>query len=147
VKARTKGAHPTVRRDDYGFTLAKVPERETQLRPDSFAFSINVQQVLFLDEGRDREWEVVCRVDVRSRHSPLQFATDDSIILNVERNEDFEGLNTDYGNYNFIPREIPPPETIYLLEMSPHRQKADTAETDEEGRLAGDSSESEGENR
>jgi hypothetical protein len=94
VKARTKGVHSTVKRDDYDFTLAKVLERETQLGPNSFVFPINVQQIFFSDEGRDREWKVVYRVDVRSRRSPLQFAVEYSVILNVGRDEDFKGLNT-----------------------------------------------------
>lgn len=42
VKARMGGQNATVKRDEYGFTLAKVPSEERPVGPDLFAFPINV---------------------------------------------------------------------------------------------------------
>jgi hypothetical protein len=89
VKASTEGTNAIVKRDEYGFTLAKVPRNENPVGPESFAFPINVQQVFFSDEDGDPDWKVVCRVDVRSRRSPLQFAVDDSEVLGIDHADDF----------------------------------------------------------
>jgi hypothetical protein len=48
VKAISEGRNAIVRRDDYGFTLAKVPKGEITIGPDSFSFPINMQQVFLL---------------------------------------------------------------------------------------------------
>jgi hypothetical protein len=77
-----------------------------------------VQQVFFADEEGDHDLKIVCRVDVRSSRSPLHFAMDESDILNIERDVDFVGLNTDFGNYDIVPGEVPPPETVFMPELS-----------------------------
>jgi hypothetical protein len=118
IKAISEERNATVRRDDYGFTLAKVPKKEIIIGPDSFSFPINVQQVFFADEEGDRDWKIVCRLDIRSRRSPLHIAVDESDVLNSGRNADFVGLNTDFGNYDVVPGEVLPPETVFMLELS-----------------------------
>jgi hypothetical protein len=43
VKARTEGPNCIVKRDEYGFTLARLPRGDSRIGPESFAFPINVQ--------------------------------------------------------------------------------------------------------
>jgi hypothetical protein len=128
VKASTEGTNATVKRDEYGFTLAKVPRNENPVGPESFAFPINVQQVFFSDKDGDPDWKVVCRVDVRSRRSPLQFAVDDNEVLGIGRDDDFQGLNRDYGDNCAVPGEVPEPQTVFVTDISPpvtraHRER------------------------
>jgi hypothetical protein len=118
VKARTEGANPTLKRDEYGFTLAKVPQGQNLVGLDSFTFPINVQQVFFATESGQPKWKVVCKVDVRSRRSPLQFTADESEVLNGGRDGDFEGLTAEYRNYDVVPGVVPDLETVYMPELS-----------------------------
>jgi hypothetical protein len=43
---------------------------------------------------------------------------DESDVLNIERDADFVGLNTDFKNYDVVPGEVPPPEIVFMLELS-----------------------------
>jgi hypothetical protein len=112
-KGHIRGRNAIVRRDDYGFTIAKVPKGEITIGPDSFLFPINVQQVFFADEEGDQDWKIVCRIDVHSRRSLLHFVVDESDVLNIGRDADFVGLNTDV-----VPGEVPLLETVFMLELS-----------------------------
>jgi hypothetical protein len=107
----------SVKRDEYGFIVAKIPTGQIPVGPDSFAFPINVQQVFFADNDSHRNWKVVCRVDVRSRRSALQFAIDDSDVLHIGRDADFVGLSREFGNNNVFHGVIPDPEVVYIPEM------------------------------
>jgi hypothetical protein len=118
VKAKFGGPTGTVKRDDYGFTLAKVPQGHTLVGPESFAFPINVQQVFYSADEVDTNWKVVCRVDVRSRRSQLQFAVDDSEILNIGRDAEFTRLNREFGNNDIVPGIVPDPKPIYIPDLS-----------------------------
>lgn len=71
VKTRAEGPNATERHGDYRFKLAKVPRAERAVGPHSFAFPINVQQVIFSNVRGESDWKVVCCVDVRSWRSPL----------------------------------------------------------------------------
>jgi hypothetical protein len=117
MKARTKGPNCTVKRDEYRFTLAKLPRGNSRIGLDSFAFPINVQQVFFSDDDVDPNWKVVCKVDVRSRRALLQFAVDDSEGLNIGRDVEFDGLNREYGYSGVLPDNAPEPEVVYILDM------------------------------
>jgi hypothetical protein len=90
-KARSAGSNATIQRDGYGFTVAKLPGPNSHVSPESFAFSINVQQVFYCNAEENSAWKVVCHVDIRSRRSALQFAAD-------ENEADYDGLITDFGN-------------------------------------------------
>jgi hypothetical protein len=118
MKARVGDPHATVKRDDYGFTLAKVPSGESPIGLESFAFPINVQQVFFSDEEGDPDWKVVLQVDVCSRRSPLEFAMDGSDILSIGHDNDFDGLSREYESSGVVLGEVPDPTSVYLLEMS-----------------------------
>jgi hypothetical protein len=117
IKSRKDGVNASVKRDEYGFIVAKIPTGQIPVGPDSFAFPINVQQVFFADNDSHRNWKVVCRVDVRSRRSALQFAIDDSDVLHIGRDADFVGLSREFGNNNVFHGVIPDPEVVYIPEM------------------------------
>jgi hypothetical protein len=68
----------------------------------------------------DPNWKVVCRVDVHSRRSPLQFVVDDSEVLNIGRDAEFHGLNRDYGYNGVLPENAPEPEVVYIPERAKH---------------------------
>jgi hypothetical protein len=59
--------------------------------------------VIFSDERIDPEWKVVCPIDVHSRRSAVQFAIDESDILGIGRDADFEGLMQEFGNNGAVP--------------------------------------------
>jgi hypothetical protein len=118
VKAKFGGPIGTVKQDDCGFTLAKVPQGHTPVGPESFAFPINVQQVFYSVDEVDTNWKVVCRVDVRSRRSQLQFAVDDSEVLNIGRDAEFTGLNREFGNNDVVPGIVPDPKPVYIPNLS-----------------------------
>jgi hypothetical protein len=52
VKARSGGPNPTVKRDDFGFSMVNLSYSALiPLGPMSFAFSINIQQVFFANDS------------------------------------------------------------------------------------------------
>ena len=54
----------TIKCDEYGFTLFKF-DRLIPYSTDSFAFPLRVQQVFFVDDGRNDGWKVVLRREPR----------------------------------------------------------------------------------
>jgi hypothetical protein len=93
VKAKYGGPAATIERDDYGFTRANFSTR-IHMSADSFAFPIHCQQVFFSKDHQKPRWKVVCRVDVRGRHSELQFPRNDIELLAVGADNDFLGLRS-----------------------------------------------------
>jgi hypothetical protein len=112
VKARIDGPNTTVKRDEYGFTLAKLPLRKSRIGAESFAFSINIQQVYFFNDDSNPNWKVVCHVDVHSRKSLMQFAVDDSKVSNIGHDADFLGLRREFGNNNLVLGNAPDLEIV-----------------------------------
>jgi len=72
VKGRIGGAAATMKRDEHGFlSMNSADHYKVPLGPQSFAFSIHVQQVFFAtDEG---PWKVVCKVEVRGSRGGRAF--------------------------------------------------------------------------
>jgi hypothetical protein len=88
--------------------------------------------VFFSDVEGDPEWKVVSRVDVRSRRSPLEFTADDSEVLSIGNDSDFDGLIWEYGENDVVPGEVPEPEDVFIPEVShPKAGKPPPRETGE----------------
>jgi hypothetical protein len=60
MQASKTGARATMKQDEYGFTLINY-ERMISYLADSFAFSLHVQQVFFVEEVDSHGWKVVLR--------------------------------------------------------------------------------------
>ena len=92
VKANYRGRNATVKKDEWGFTMANfgclVP-----FGYESFAFPIHCQQVFFSDDEDDPAWKVVLRTEVRGRrHEGDGDEVEEPEMFSVARDADLEGL-------------------------------------------------------
>jgi len=94
VKANYRGRNATVKKDEWGFTLANF----TSLLPfgyESLAFPINCDQVFFSDAKDEPRWKVVLRTEVRGRRVDTEMeAREETEMFQMGDNADFEGLRT-----------------------------------------------------
>ena len=93
VKANYRGRNVTVKKDEWGFTVANF----SSLLPfgaDSFAFPINCDQVFFSDAEEELGWKVVLRTEVRGRRidSKAEEQEETELFRMGDRTE-FEGLH------------------------------------------------------
>jgi hypothetical protein len=99
VKANYRGRNATVKKDEWGFTMANF----NALVPhgyESFAFPIHCEQVFFSDDEDEPGWRVVLRTEVRGRRIDNTMEEEDEAeIFAMGRDIDFEGLRA--------PAEIP----------------------------------------
>ena len=58
MKANYKGNNATVKKDQWGFTLANF-ERSVPFGPKAFAFPMHMDQVFFSDTRDEPRWKVV----------------------------------------------------------------------------------------
>jgi hypothetical protein len=142
-KARSAGSNATIQRDGYGFTVAKLPGPNSHVSPESFAFSINVQQVFYCNAEENSAWKVVCHVDIRSRRSALQFAADENEAFGIGNDADYDALITDFGNDLEVPGEVFVPEQVYIPDMAvsgtSHVRCTESANSDSDESRLGDS--------
>ena len=92
VKANYRGQNATVKKDEWGFTLANF---EALVPPgyDSFAFPIHCHQIFFSDDEDDPAWKVVLRTEVRGHRNDKEGDEDEEPeIFSMGRDSDFEGL-------------------------------------------------------
>lgn len=66
VRANYRGASATVKRDEWGFTIANFSQTIPFGR-ESFAFPSQVQQVFYADCSEDPAWKIVIRTDPRGK--------------------------------------------------------------------------------
>ena len=93
VKANYRGRNATVKKDEWGFTMANfgclVP-----FGYESFAFPIHCHQVFFSDDKEDPTWKVVLRTEVRGRrHNADGHEDEEPEMFSVVRDADLEGLH------------------------------------------------------
>ena len=99
VKANYRGRNATVKKDEWGFTMANFRAR-VPFGYESFVFPIHCQQVFFLDDEDEVGWKVVLRTEVRGRRIDIRAEEEEEPqMFAMERDEDFEGLQ--------VPFEIP----------------------------------------
>ena len=98
--------------------------------------------MLFSDD-KNPNWQVVCRVDVCSRRSPLQVVVDDSEVLNIVHDSEFLGLHREFNNNNVLLANAPQLEIVYIPEMAKYRSGLERPEnafgSDSEETRLGDS--------
>lgn len=92
VKAISNGTGPTMKKDEYGFTLINFT-RLIPVSAQSFVFPIQVQQVFFSDIIEEPGWKVVLRKEVRARRNAMDLASNMEIeLLSNGEDNDFLGL-------------------------------------------------------
>ena len=83
VKANYRGRNATVKKDEWGFTMANF----NSLVPfgyESFAFPVHCDQVFFSDDEDEPGWRVVLRTEVRGRRidSEMEEEEEAEIVCN-----------------------------------------------------------------
>ena len=92
VKANYRGANATVKKDNFGFTIANFAQTIPFGR-DSFAFPQQVEQVFFSDCLEAPGWKVVVRTELRGRRVVAsRDDADDGPLFRQGRDNDFAGL-------------------------------------------------------
>lgn len=94
VRANYRGPSATVKKDEWGFTIANF-SRTIPFGRDSFAFPSQVQQVFYADCLGDPGWKIVIRTEPRGKRV---VATDDDFtggqLFATGRDNIFSGLQT-----------------------------------------------------
>lgn len=92
MKANYKGRNATVKKDEWGFTMANF----RVLLPfgyESIAFPIHCQQVFFSEDEDEPGWKVVLPMEVRGRRIDSEVDQEDEPeMFAMGRDVDFEGL-------------------------------------------------------
>ena len=92
MKANYKGRNATVKKDEWGFTMANF-NIMVPFGYESFAFPIHCDQVFFSDVEDEAGWKVVLRTEVRGRRVDNDIEQDDVIpMFAMGLDVDFEGL-------------------------------------------------------
>jgi len=69
VKANYMGKNATIRKDKWGFTLAKYDKRPGVISKDSFAFPKHCKQVFYCNVRETTGWKIVMKKEVRGSGS------------------------------------------------------------------------------
>ena len=139
VKANYRGRNATVKKDEWGFTMANF----NALVPhgyESFAFPIHCEQVFFSDDEDEPGWKVVLRTEVRGRRIDSSIEEEeDAQIFAMGRDSDYEGLRapTDIPETNQAPlstgRNIRMPQIVdHMGEANAEAFDRDVGESSEE---------------
>ena len=91
VKANYRGRHATVKKDEWGFTMANFGAL-VPFGYESLAFPIHCHQVFFSDEEDEPGWKVVLRTEVRGRRVDIQMEEEEPNMFAMGRDVDFVGL-------------------------------------------------------
>jgi hypothetical protein len=99
VKANYRGRNVTVKKDEWGFTVANF-NTMVPYGYESFAFPVHCDQVFFSDEEGEPGWKVVLRTEVRGRRVDSEMEEHDEIpMFAMGADSDFQGLR--------VPEEVP----------------------------------------
>jgi hypothetical protein len=105
VKANYRGRNATVRKDEWGFTLANF-NTMVPFGYESFAFPVHCDQVFFSDVEDEPGWRVVLRTEVRGRRIDNNIEEEDvNPMFDMGADVDFEGLRAP----DVIPETHPDP--------------------------------------
>ena len=92
VKANYRGRNATVKKDEWGFTMANF-NALVAYGYESFAFPIHCDQVFFSDDEDEPGWRVVLRTEVRGRRIDNEMDEEEEAeMFAMGRDLDFEGL-------------------------------------------------------
>jgi hypothetical protein len=93
VKANYRGENATIKKDNWGFTLANYNRRPGIICKDSFAFPKQCEQVFYYDAKEAPGWKVVMKKEVRGRRVlPNNEEEIEAELFDMGADEDFEGL-------------------------------------------------------
>ena len=99
VKANYRGRNATVKKDEWGFTLANFRSM-VPFGYESLAFPIHCKQVFFSDDEDEPGWKVVLWTEVRGQRIDNEMEEEeDPEMFAMGRDDDFDGLR--------VPMEVP----------------------------------------
>jgi len=105
VKANYRGRNATVRKDEWGFTVANF-NTMVPFGYESFAFPVHCDHVFFSDVEEEPGWRVVLRTEVRGRRIDNNIEEEDvNPMFDMGADVDFEGLRAP----DVIPETHPDP--------------------------------------
>ena len=117
VKANYRWRNATVRKDEWGFTVANF-NTMVPYGYESFAFPVHCDQVFFSDEEDEPGWKVVLRTEVRGRRVDSEMEEHDEIpMFAMGADSDFEGLRVPEEVPEFNPDPLPSGRNIRLNEV------------------------------
>jgi hypothetical protein len=117
VKANYRWRNATVKKDEWGFTLANF-NAMVEYGYESFAFPIHCDQVFFADEEDQPGWKVVLRTEVRGRRVDSEMEEQDEIpMFAMGADSDFEGLRAPEELPEINPDPLPTGRNIRLNEV------------------------------
>jgi len=92
VKANYRGRNATVKKDEWGFTMANFGAL-VPFGYESFAFPIHCQQVFFSDDEDEPDWKVVLRTEVRGHRIDVRAGEEEEPqIFAMELDAEFQGF-------------------------------------------------------
>lgn len=144
VKANYRGRSATVRKDEWGFTLANF-NNMVPFGYESFSFPVHCDQVFFSDEEDEPGWKVVLRTEVRGRRIDNEMEDpDEHPMFSMGSDYDFEGLRVPESIPERNPDPLPTGRNIQINEIINAVVEEEAVVFD---RDIGESSEEEGEYR
>ena len=117
VKANYRGRNATVRKDEWGFTVANF-NTMVSYGYESFAFPVHCDQVFFSDEEDEPGWRVVLRTDVRGRRVDSEMEEHEEIpMFAMGADLDFQGLRAPDEVPESNPDPLPSGRNIRINEV------------------------------
>ena len=117
VKANYRGRNATVKKDEWGFTLANF-NTMVSYGYESFAFPVHCDQVFFLDEEDNPGWKVVLRTDVRGRRVDSEMEEHDEYpMFAMGADSNYEGLRAPDEVPEINPEPLPSGRNVRLNEV------------------------------
>jgi hypothetical protein len=117
VKANYRGRNATVKKDEWGFTMANF----NALVPygyESFAFPYHCEQVFFSDDEDEPGWRVVLRTEVRGRRIDSEMEEEqEAEMFAMGRDVDFEGLRAPSEILETNPNPLPTGRNIQMPDI------------------------------
>jgi hypothetical protein len=105
VKANYRGRNATVKKDEWGFTMANFRAR-VPFGYQSFAFPIHCQQVYFSDDEEELGWKVVMRTEVRGRRVDNETGDEEEPqMFAMGQDAEYEGLQVGTEVPHILPHE------------------------------------------
>lgn len=129
VQGNMVGTRATMRRDEYGFMQLKF-SRLIRFYADSFTFPLHIQQVFFVDDVDDTEWEIVlCKAPRGTRVVSTVEEREELQCLQVRVDSEHEGLMADSAEVDAMPMEWNMEDCMTLSGDAVHHELA-TMEVD-----------------
>jgi hypothetical protein len=117
MKANYRGRTATVKKDEWGFTLANF-NTMVPYGYKSFAFPIHCDQIFFSNEEDEPGWKVVLRTEVRGHRIDSKMEEEEEAqLFAMGSDADFPGLRAPEIIPESVPNPVPIGRTIALNEI------------------------------